>query len=41
MQAEEARLLTQLEKENAQLQKLLVEVELEKAMLKDLSEGNF
>jgi cell shape-determining protein MreC len=34
MQAEEARRLTQLEKENARLKKLLAE--LEKAMLKDL-----
>ena len=36
MQAEEARRLTQLEKENAGLKKLLAEAELEKAMLKDL-----
>ncbi len=36
MQAEEARRLTQLEKENARLKKLLAEAELEKAMLKDL-----
>lgn len=41
MQAEEARQLTQLEKENARLKKLLAEAELEKAMLKDLAEGNF
>ena len=41
MQAEEARRLTQLEKENARLKKLLAEAELEKAMLKDLAEGNF
>ena len=49
MQAEEARRLTQLEKENARLLpkaspkewKLLAEAELEKAMLKDLAEGNF
>jgi cell shape-determining protein MreC len=39
MQAEEARRLTQLEKENARLKKLLAEAELEKAVLKDLSEG--
>jgi hypothetical protein len=32
---------TQLEKENARLKKLLAEAELEKAMLKDLAEGNF
>jgi putative transposase len=30
-----------LEKENARLKKLLAEAELEKAMLKDLAEGNF
>ena len=41
MQAEEARRLTQLEKDNARLKKLLAETELEKAMLKDLAEGNF
>ena len=39
MQAEEAKRLTQLEKENARLKKLLAE--LEKAMLKELAEGNF
>jgi len=33
--------VTQLEKENARLKKLLAEAELEKAMLKDLAEGNF
>ena len=32
--------LTQLEKENARLKKLLAEAELEKAMLKDLAEEN-
>lgn len=36
MQADEAKRLTQLEKENARLKKLLAEAELEKAMLKDL-----
>jgi transposase-like protein len=41
MHAEEAKRLTQLEKENARLKKLLAEAELEKAMLKDLAEGNF
>jgi putative transposase len=41
MQAEEARRLTQLAKESARLKKLLAEVELEKAILKDLAEGNF
>ncbi len=33
MKAEEAKRLTQLEKENARLKKLLAEAELEKAML--------
>jgi putative transposase len=41
MLAEEAKWLTQLEKENARLKKLLVEAELEKAILKDFAEGNF
>ena len=41
MQAEEAKRLTQLEKENARLKQLLAEAELEKAMLKELAEGNF
>ena len=41
MQAEEAKRLTQLEKEIARLKKLLAEAELEKAMLKELAEGNF
>ena len=41
MQAEEAKRLTQLEKENARLKKLLAEAEREKAMLRDRAEGNF
>jgi putative transposase len=41
MQAEEARRLNHLEKDNTRLKKLLAEAELEKAMLKDLAEGNF
>ena len=41
MQAEEAKRLTQLEKENGRLKRLLAEAELEKAMLKELAEGNF
>jgi hypothetical protein len=41
MQAEQAMRLTQLEKANARLKKLLAEAELEKVMLKDLVEGNF
>jgi putative transposase len=40
MQVEEARRLTQLEKENARLKELLAEAELENAMLKDPAEGN-
>lgn len=41
MQAEEARRLTQLQKENALFKKLLAKAELEKVMLKDLAERNF
>jgi hypothetical protein len=41
MQGEETRRLTQLEEENARLKVLLAEAELEKAMLKELAEGNF
>jgi cell shape-determining protein MreC len=41
MKAEEAKRLSQLEKENARLKRLLAEAELDKAMLKDLAEGNF
>jgi len=41
MQAEEAKRLTLLEKVNARLKELLAKAELEKAMLKDLAEGNF
>jgi transposase-like protein len=41
MQVKEPRRLTQLEKKNTQLKKLLAESGLEKAMLKDLAEGNF
>lgn len=41
MQAEDAKRLTQLEKENARLKKLLAEAELAKIMLKDLAKGNF
>jgi len=40
MQTEEAKRLTQLEKQNSRLKKLLAEAELEKAMLKELDEGN-
>ncbi len=41
MKCEEARRLKELERENACLKKLLAEAELDKAMLKDLAEGNF
>ncbi len=40
MKADEAKRLRQLEAENARLKKLLAEVELDKAMLKELAEGN-
>ncbi len=41
MKATEAKRLRQLETENARLKKLLAEAELDKAMLKELAEGNF
>jgi putative transposase len=41
MKADEAKRLRQLEVENARLKKLLAEAELDKAMLKELAEGNF
>jgi transposase-like protein len=41
MQAEEAKRLTELEKENARPKELLAETVLDKAMHKDLAEGNF
>ena len=41
MQAEEAKRVNQLEKENARLKNLLAEAELEKAMREELAEGNF
>lgn len=40
MKADEAKRLRQLESENARLKKLLVEAELDEAMLKELAEGN-
>jgi putative transposase len=40
MKAEEAKRLRQLETENARLKKLLAEAELDKAMLRELAEGN-
>ena len=41
MKCEEAKRLKELEMENGRLKKLLAEAELDKAMLKDLAEGNF
>ncbi len=41
MKATEARRLRELEVENARLKKLLAEAELDKAMLKELAEGNW
>jgi len=41
MKADEAKRLRQLETENARLKKLLAEAEVDKAMLKELAEGNF
>jgi DNA-binding transcriptional MerR regulator len=41
MKANEAKRLKELEGENARLKKLLAEAELDKAMLKELAEGNF
>ena len=41
MKANEAKRLKELEVENARLKRLLAEAELDKAMLKELAEGNF
>ena len=41
MKADGAKRLRELETENARLKKLLAEAELDKAMLKELAEGNF
>lgn len=41
MKANEARRLKELEIENRRLKQLLAEAELDKAMLKELAEGNF
>lgn len=41
MKANDAKRLRELEVENARLKKLLAEAELDKAMLKELAEGNF
>jgi transposase-like protein len=41
MKAEEAKRLKQLEGENKRLKKLLAEAELDKAILKEVIEGNY
>ena len=41
LKAEDAKKLKHLEKQNLQLKKLLAAAELEKAVLKELAEGNF
>ena len=41
MKADGAKRLRELESENSRLKKLLAEAELDKAMLKELAEGNF
>ena len=41
MSPQEAKRLKELEVENARLKKLLAEAELDKAMLKEIAEGNF
>jgi len=41
MKANDAKRLKELEQENARLKKLLAEAELDKAMLKEIAEGNF
>lgn len=41
MKASDAKRLKELEVENTRLKKLLAEAELDRAMLKELAEGNF
>ena len=41
MKAEEMKRLKELEKENAQLKRIVAEQALDNRMLKDLAEGNF
>ena len=41
MKATEAKRLMELEQENARLKRLLADAEPDKAMLKELAEGNF
>ena len=41
MSLDKAKRLKELEQENARLKRLLADAELDKAMLKELAEGNF
>jgi hypothetical protein len=41
MKANDAKRLKELEVENTRLKRLLAEAELDKAMLKEIAEGNF
>ena len=41
LKADDAKRLKELEGENARLKKLLAEAELDKAMLKEIAQGNF
>jgi cell shape-determining protein MreC len=41
MKGEDMKRLKELESENKRLKKLLAEAELDKAMLKELADGNF
>jgi transposase-like protein len=41
MKASEAKLLKQLEQENTRLKKLVADLSLDNAMLKEIAEGNF
>jgi putative transposase len=41
LQVDQARRLKELERENGRLKKLLAEAELDKAILKEVAEGNF
>ena len=41
MKASDAKRLKELESENARLKRLLADAELDKAMLRELAEGNF
>jgi putative transposase len=41
MKANDAKRLKELEIENSRLKRLLADAELDKAMLKELAEGNF